>query len=156
MSYDTPKMIKELSNLDYHTDNDCIDFEAYGNFLNAEDTAYIIHCWTGDNNYHGEEYRIFGRKASGCEFAIWLKNENTDLLNQPVVLLESEGQAYTISTNYSDFLWYLIAFEERVNQSILDYVTNNVKTPKRDVEEILNEANKQYDFREYIWSKVVY
>ncbi len=156
MNYETPKIIKDLENLDYHTEDDCIDFQPYGNFLNKEETAFIIHCWTGDNNYHGEEFRIFGCRASGCEYAIWLKNENTDLLNQPVVLLESEGQAYTISTNYSDFLWYLIGLEENVNKSVSDYVLKNVTTAKRDIDDILNEANKEYNFREYIWSKVIY
>lgn len=156
MKYETPTIIKQLAHLNYETEDDCLDFEAYGDFLNAEETADILHSWTGDKNYHGEEYRIFGRKASGCEYAIWLKNDNTDILSQPVVLLESEGQAYTISTNYFDFLWYLIAFEEKINQSVLDYVAQNAKTPKRNIEEILNEANEKYDFREYIWSKVVY
>lgn len=156
MNYETPEIIKELFNLDYHTEDDCMDFEAYGEFLNEEETAFLLHCWTGDNNYHGKEFRVFGRRASGCEYAIWLKNENTDLLNQPVVLLESEGQAYTVSTNYSDFLWYLIALEENINQSVLDYVKRNATTTKRDLEEIINEANEKYDFREYIWSKVVY
>lgn len=158
MSYEAPKVIIELLNLDYYTEDDYIDFEAYGKFSSKEETAHTLHCWTGDKNYHGEEFRIFGTKGDGSEVAIWLKNNNVDILEQPVVLLESEGQAYTISTNFSDFLWCLESgfYGEVYTSSVTDFVHKHATTEKRTYDEITNEANEKYDFREYIWAKVVY
>ena len=155
-TYNTPDVIKNLVNLNYRSENDCIDFEPYGEFLSPEKTAFILHCWTGDKKYHGEEFRIFGCSADGSEIAIWLIHEDKSILEQPVVLLESEGQAYTISTNFSDFLWYLGNEAYFVTDSVLDYIHSNTTTPKRAVEKIIEEANKLYDFNKYIWSKVKY
>ena len=154
--YEAPQVIKELYELDYDTEDNCLDFEPYENFMSPEETASLLENWTGDKNYKGQEYRVFGRKASGCEYAIWLVKENVQLLEQPVVLLDSEGQAYTVATNYSDFLWVLIALEDEVNSSVKDYVLKNTTTPQRDIEDILHEANEKYDFYEYIWERVVY
>lgn len=156
ISYDTPDIIKNLTKLNYHGENDCVDFQPYGEFLSPEKTAHILHCWTGDKNCHGEEFRIFGCSADGSEMAIWLIHEDKPILEQPVVLLESEGQAYTISTNFSDFLWYLSNEDDFVTESVLKYVQNNATTAKRPVDDIIDEANELYDFREYIWSKVKY
>lgn len=158
MIYDAPQIIKDLYNLEYYTEDDCIDFEPYENFSTKEETAFLLHCWTGDQNYHGEEFRIFGTKADGSEVAIWLKNDNADILDQPVVLLESEGQAYTLSTNFSDFLWCLESdfYGETSTVSVTEFVNKHATTPKRTFDEIVDEANEKYDFNAYIWSKVIY
>lgn len=158
MNFESPQKIKDLHDLghDLTADDDFIDFEGYGKFLDADETAHLMHCWTGDKNYSGSEFRVFGCSGDGSEYAFWLLHPERAILEQPVVLLESEGQAYTVSTNYSDFLWVLFGNEARASHSIREYVAKNTTTPKRTPDEIIDEANQKYDFYTYIMSKVVY
>lgn len=160
MKYETPNVIKNLYSLEYHGEDDCIDFEAYPEFLDSEEMANIVDCWTGNHEYKGEEFRMFGQDGTGGIYAIWLIKENVDILDQPVVLWESEGQAYTVSTNFSDFLWCLengfASCEGFTTESVSEFVKNNTTTLKRSVEIIHNEANELFDFRTFIWDKVKY
>ena len=158
MNFDAPQIIKDLSELDYKLtfDDDSFDFFGYGKFLDAEETAHLLHCWTGDQNYNGEEFRVFGSGYDGSEYAFWLIHPQLPILEQPVVLLESEGQAHTISKNYSDFLWYMFGNENHISQNLTEYILQNTTTIKRTKDDILDDANKKYDFYTYIMSKVVY
>ncbi len=162
-NYDTPKIIQDLFSLEYHTENDFIDFEAFGNFLSQEETAQWLYYWTGNPEFEGEEFRVFGTEGTGGYYAFWLKKENTDILEQPVVFFGSEGELYAVSSNFSDFLWCLytgLNFSGRkkeISESVLKFVKNNTTTPKRTLDEILEEANDLFhDFKDYIMSKVTY
>lgn len=157
--YETPKSIQQLLALtfeyiDDHGDEDVFDFDPHGYFYTPEENAELCAAHTGNNNYSGDEFRIFARTGDGSEYAFWIVDTGRPLFEQPIVLIESEGQWCTMATNYSDFLWMMFG-ARRLHPSLQAYLEQYTTTPKRDYDTIYQEANAQYNFKCYFSSQCV-
>ncbi|RAG87674.1 SMI1/KNR4 family protein [Streptacidiphilus pinicola] len=86
-----------------------VDFEPYEEFLTAEDTTEWFRRWVGNPELAEDEFRLrlFGRNRGGGRVGFWLTRPDQPLVDQPVVVLGSEGEAVVVARSLGDFLWLL-------------------------------------------------
>jgi hypothetical protein len=84
-----------------------VDFEPYPEFEAAEDTAWWLRLWTGNQELDGGEFRVFGMNGAGGYAAFWLVRPGQPITEQPVVFLGSEGETGVVARDLADFLWLL-------------------------------------------------
>jgi hypothetical protein len=83
------------------------DFQPFDEFDSAEDTTEWWRLWTDNEDADVPPLRFFGKNGSGDHAAIWLRDPNAGIENQPVVLLGSEGEQAVIARNLGDYLCLL-------------------------------------------------
>jgi hypothetical protein len=109
-----PELLRALLALEFdYADGDGIDFEPYDAFFSEEETRDWFQAWTGNNEVDGAEFQVFGQDGSGGYAAIWTVRQDSQLLDQPVVFLGSEGETGVVASSVNDFLWLLAAFAKK-------------------------------------------
>src|ERR1700756_5735842 len=103
-----PELLRALLALEFdYAGGDGIDFEPYDAFLSEAETRAWFQAWTGNSEVDGAEFRVFGQDGSGGYAAIWTVREDSELLDQPVVFLGSEGEAGVVASSVNDLFWLL-------------------------------------------------
>jgi hypothetical protein len=82
-----------------------VDFEAFEEFLDSEDTADWFRGWTGNPEADAEQFRVFGQTADGGYAAFWLVREDAPLAEQPIVFLGADGETGVVACDLPSFLW---------------------------------------------------
>ncbi|OKI41691.1 hypothetical protein A6A27_39160 [Micromonospora sp. CB01531] len=86
---------------------DGVDFEPYPAFLTADETAEWLRAWTGNPEFDGGEFRVFGQDGTGGIAAFWLVRPGEPVERQPVVFLGSEGETAVVAQDLPAYLWLL-------------------------------------------------
>ena len=103
-----PDLLRALLALEFdYAGGEGIDFEPYDAFLSEAETRAWFQAWTGNSEVDGAEFRVFGQDGSGGYAAIWTVRQDSELVDQPVVFLGSEGETGVVASSVSDFLWLL-------------------------------------------------
>ncbi|MGW1158618.1 SMI1/KNR4 family protein [Streptomyces sp. NPDC002519] len=84
-----------------------VDFEPFDAFVSAEETTDWFQAWTGNKEVSGDAFRVFGMDGAGGYAAFWLVRPGSELADQPVVFLGSEGETGVVARDLADFLWIL-------------------------------------------------
>ncbi|MFC4014043.1 hypothetical protein ACFOY2_42930 [Nonomuraea purpurea] len=98
-----PPALKALYDLQSASGFGEVNFEVRDRFKFGGPTA-----WTG-NPEAEREFRVFGIDGSGGLVAFWLVHEGRPIVEQPVVLLESEGSVGPVATDLCDLMHLLAA-----------------------------------------------
>jgi hypothetical protein len=109
-----PQLIIDFSKLDFYEYNSDIDyFSCKNGFDTQKETENYFFYWAGSSNINYEEFRIIGYDGSGSAIMIWLidNQEGKTLIDQPVIVIDSEGSVAPLSANFYDFLWSMANLE---------------------------------------------
>ncbi|RMT05851.1 hypothetical protein [Pseudomonas amygdali] len=158
-----PMLLGLVNDLPYeYRDGDGFDFEPYGQFLDAVETQRWVRAWTHNPIATGDQFLFFGQDGSGGLTGIWKASTHTDLLDQPIVFLGSEGETRVISKNFSDYLWLLASGhsgveteylndEKAPEEAFVKFAEQHATTPRRKPSAIIAEAHDLYpSFQDYI------
>ncbi|MFC8125403.1 SMI1/KNR4 family protein [Streptomyces sp. NPDC057302] len=86
---------------------DGVDFEPLGAFLPTDETTDWLRSWTGNRELEGDGFRVFVQDGTGGSVAFWLIRPDRALVEQPVIILGSEGETGVVARNLGAFLWLL-------------------------------------------------
>lgn len=151
-----PELVSLANQLPYeYADGDGIDFEPHDTFMSIEDTAHWFQAWTGNPNADASKFRVFGQDGTGGYIAFWTVRPGSDLLEQPVVFLGSEGETAVVARNFHDYLWLLAAgigpYEAasysdapRVSQPELESFALRNAPPARTATQVLQDAQAEF------------
>lgn len=158
-----PQLIARANRLVYHyAEGSGIDFEPFHQFLSAEKTERWFQAWTGNPAADGSQFRVFGQDGSGGYAALWTVRPDTDLLEQPVVFMGSEGETAVVARSFHDYLWLLAAGlgpceaasvpeEPRIAQPQLAQFATMNAAPGKSAHEVMEDAKREFpNFPEFI------
>lgn len=162
-----PPLIAELHKLEFdYADGQGIDFEPFSSFLPSEEVQDWFKAWTGNKEADGSKFLIFGKDGTGGFAALWLANESTAPLDQPVVFLGSEGEIGVVARTFDDYLWLLasghgpyeaVAYpddEKAKSQPFTEFARANSKSTERAASELLAAADSAYPtFKNWVESQ---
>jgi len=86
-----------------------VDFEPYQAFEAPARTAWWFRLWTGNPEVDGSEFRFFGATGDGDYAGFWLVRPGAPIVDQPIILLGSEGERGVVARDLADLLWLLAA-----------------------------------------------
>lgn len=168
MPYDTqlPDLLAQVNRLAYdYADGAGIEFEPFNEFLPAEETERWFRAWTHNPAADASHFRVFGQDGSGGFAAFWTIRQDTDLLDQPVVFMGSEGEIAVVACNFQDYLWLLAAGlgpcevasfpdEPRIAQPQLAEFARKNALPGRSAHDVMENARHEFSsFHRYIESQ---
>ncbi|GAA2109927.1 SMI1/KNR4 family protein [Actinomadura alba] len=139
------------------------DFEPYEQFEAPEKTAWWFRLWTGNEEVDGSEFRFFGATGAGDYAGFWLVRPGTQITEQPVIYIGSEGQCGVIARDLGDLLWLFAdgsgpqeAFtdpgrETQPNEAFQTIAERHAPGRRRSAAEIVAAARMEFpDFSELI------
>ena len=168
MMTEFPTLLKKLHQIEIdYDDGNGIDFEPYQDFMPLSEANEWLKHWTGNEHVDASSLLVFGQDGSGGYVAFWLRHENKDLLDQPIVFLGSEGQTGVVAKDFNDYLWLfsqnhgpsecieLPEHPSNINHDFLTFAEQHSKSHSRSVDEILKDAQSAYlDFNTWIESLI--
>ena len=99
-----PPLVAEVLALDFE---DGIDFVARSSFMTVDEATKAVQLHDREGELDLERFRIFGRDSAGGLAAFWLRDPDADILQQPIVQLDSTGEDYVVAIDFADFIWLL-------------------------------------------------
>lgn len=99
--------LRAIMNARYDYDNGRgVAFEPYPELEPVAETGWWLRHWTGNPDMTGEEFRPFGQDGGGGYVCSWVVREGTDLVDQPVAYLGSDGDVAVLAADAWDALWF--------------------------------------------------
>jgi hypothetical protein len=108
-------LVIETWNLVRKSSFSAFDFEPYDEFQSRDETDETIF---NGYEYEGhesiiEQFLVFGQDGTGGGYAIWIKDKNANILDQPIVLFDSEGDNIGIASSFHEFIWLNCIYHDR-------------------------------------------
>ncbi|MDH2433792.1 hypothetical protein QCD60_14560 [Pokkaliibacter sp. MBI-7] len=141
-----------------------IDFEPFDTFFSEEETAHWIKAWTANESLDGREYLIFGQDGTGGYAAFWCVRNTSDILQQPIVFMGSEGELGIIAQSFKDYVWLFangvgpceaVGYPDIArpqNPEFLEFAQCYAPENKASVSEIINRAKSEFpDFEKDLY-----